>query len=326
METVIEPPLVIEALAVLTTAEPASKHECTDTKTSSGPRLFDDLLVNNISQLKTKLKAGAKFEKLQQPLEHINISEFDDVTENRWIFVQWNLKLLKILCEALSRAVERYSKAKETQPTARKVGADPVPPMSPDTLTFTEQKIISTSLQFIVSLRLCPNLLPGVGLPIEMRSGFGKLLQVTELGPELGREEKDFRLWQCTDCLLNCLKVSSLGTIILSRHLGDILAALCQLSYAPMPQRASQPVQESSEQKGPLVDSASQDALRDTACSRSQPNRENCQQQLSMLIERVYQPLLVRELLILQGGPPPHMVANVSFITITVADCFRFSS
>ena len=51
------------------------------------------------------------------------------------------------------------------------------PPASPDVLSFSQQNHVTTLLQFIVCLGVCPNLRPGVGIPLVKRSGFAQLIK-----------------------------------------------------------------------------------------------------------------------------------------------------
>ena len=64
------------------------------------------------------------------------------------------------------------------EPSKGKSPADSAaPPVSPDVLSFSQQKHVTTLVQFIVCLGVCPNLHPGVGIPLAKRSGFAQLIK-----------------------------------------------------------------------------------------------------------------------------------------------------
>ena len=106
------------------------------------------------------------------------------------------------------------------------------PPVSPDTLSFEEQKVVLMTVQFIVCLGISPSLDKGVGIPIEMRSEFSKLIQISSDEGEIGTQERQWRLYVCLKVMISCIFIPSLGSIILSRHFTDILAGLLQLIHS----------------------------------------------------------------------------------------------
>lgn len=109
-------------------------------------------------------------------------------------------------------------------------GQATAPPLSPDTLSIKHQKVLTTVLQFIVSLGICPYLAPGVGIPLELRSGFG---QVLAKPISLSTEDVLSRLYEVVHTLLSCVTVPSIGGIILTRHVGDIMSSLLQILHQP---------------------------------------------------------------------------------------------
>ena len=76
-----------------------------------------------------------------------------------------------------------------------------------------------------------PSFLPGVGLPLAKRTKFADVLS-----PEKTRdvEELHSRLASVTLGLTNLLDHEGLAGIVLSRHLGDLLAGLVQLAHVPL--------------------------------------------------------------------------------------------
>ena len=146
---------------------------------------------------------------------------------SRWHFVLYCLKTLNLLHESLKSSLEEYQQQKLEN--IRPSGA---PPVSPDTLSFEEQKVVLTAVQFIVCLGISPNLDHGVGIPIEMRSEFIKLIQLSSDEGKLAETEKQWRLYMCLKVFVSCIFTPSLGSVILSRHLTDILAGLLQLTHS----------------------------------------------------------------------------------------------
>ncbi|KAM4800176.1 transport and Golgi organization protein 6 homolog isoform X3 [Urocitellus parryii] len=153
------------------------------------------------------------------------------------------------------------------------------PTLSPDTLSISQQKMVQSVLQFVVILGVCPYLMPGVGVPLRYRTEFGAVVQdvvCLDVAPHATR-----RLYTSCKALLSVGQHTSLGSLIFCRHFGDIAAGLCQLGFCPT-KKPLTPMEEVLTEEERTV---SRGALRD-------------------LLDQVYQPLAVRELLILQGGPP----------------------
>ncbi|XP_057691882.1 transport and Golgi organization protein 6 homolog isoform X2 [Corythoichthys intestinalis] len=194
-----------------------------------------------------------------------------------WGFVQECLILLLSLVRHLSDELERF---KQTPSPAAKLNTpEMAPPLPPDVLSFTQQKTVGAALQFVVSLGLCPYLAPGVGMPLGCRSAFGAMVEKMVCGQKsVGVPHK---LLTTTTVLLQLAKLSSLATLLFSRHLGDVIAALSQLGYQPQKSKISgtKHVQDLSEEE-----------------------RKNCREALQSLLMKVYQPVVIKELLILQGG------------------------
>ena len=125
--------------------------------------------------------------------------------------------------------VEKMAEFKKREKRTLKPSEGPA--LSPDTLSVNQQKIVLSVLQFTVVLGLCPHLQPGIGIPIERRSEFGKLLLESSALSVMSDKEHVVSLLQTVWVLVSCLGSPSLGQLILSRHLGDLLAALLQLVH-----------------------------------------------------------------------------------------------
>ncbi|XP_032436546.1 transport and Golgi organization protein 6 homolog isoform X1 [Xiphophorus hellerii] len=196
-------------------------------------------------------------------------AETDDVT---WSFVQECLLLLLALTRHLTEELKRFQEAPPPSGSLRT--PEMAPPLPPDVLSVSQQKTLGAALQFVVSLGVCPYLSAGVGVPLGRRSAFGAVVEKLirrEASPPAGR-----RLLTTTRVLLQVAELATLATLVFSRHLGDVMAALCQLGYEPH-----------REDHRPLS----------TEESRS------CKEALRNLLGKVYQPIIAKELLVLQGGP-----------------------
>ncbi|XP_045149853.1 transport and Golgi organization protein 6 homolog, partial [Echinops telfairi] len=197
-----------------------------------------------------------------------------DVT---WTFTSQTLLLLLCLKEAMLRLAAGFRPGEPNPSTP-----EAAPALSPDTLSISQQKTVQSVLQFVVTLGVCPYLMPGVGIPLRCRTDFGAVIQDVvhlDVPPDATR-----RLYTTCRLLLNVAQHASLGSLIFCRHLGDIAAGLCQLGFCPTKRKPLKPVEE--------------------AKVLNEEERALCKGALRDILDQVYQPLAVRELLILQGGPP----------------------
>ncbi|XP_035674864.1 transport and Golgi organization protein 6 homolog [Branchiostoma floridae] len=300
---------------------------------------FDSTLSSNIEQLHTALKNDSKYEPLLRLVQELELSFQSD--EIRFKFALECLRLIKCLKIAMVEAMKEFnqsqSKNSEDSQSAPRPGSksqsrvrrdDVAPPLSPDTLSIAQQKTLSTALQFVVCLGICPNLLPGVGIPLERRSGFGKVLQTSQEDKD-SLLQKTTKLYKVIDILLDCVQQPSLGSQILSKYLGDMLSALVQICYGPRP-KPCVATEHIDYTRGTSVSSTENDHQNSdeaTNCNRegkcatdrdltkehegqedmassTETNLdmyEQCRSQLHRLLEKVYQPLVVRELLVLQS-------------------------
>lgn len=181
-----------------------------------------------------------------------------------WRFAALCLQILSLLRDVLENAQENAKKFDSSS-----ANCESVPKKNPNQplLSVQQQKTIETCLQVIVGFGLCPYLLQGVGIPITRRSSHGIVAVAKSCSMSNGEQQC---LLLSTRTLLKCAGNSTLGTIIISKHLGDLFAALFQLCFLP----------------------------------RSKvPDRPLLREQLDGLIHKCYQPLVVRELLLLKGVP-----------------------
>lgn len=350
---------------------------------------FDEILRRNLSLFDKRLKSDASFERLRAlwkvESETESVVFVSDKGSPRWRFAHYCVRLLNILSSSLQKVALEHKEQK----TNLESKSPHLP--EPDVLSISQQKTVLTSVQFIVCLGIGPCLQPGVGIPMELRSDLGKLVTISTQF-SVSSQEKELRLLHCVKSLLQCIKVPSLGTLVLSRHLADILASLLQLCYGPnrqqktradnsssslglvadewctpasvvdaviarnkkcpnpvvvnqpdttqLEENKSHEVKEKTEGHKEMLDYTKKNIVQETssistenssmdkepnsndksrACDRvtgeltlTAADRAWCSESLGQLLDRVYQPVLVRELLLLQGGPSPQMMLKVN--------------
>lgn len=190
-------------------------------------------LQRNQTELRERLLAGGELDEARWLLEEVRreVGWFCSDTEDQtWSFVQECLLLLLCLSRHLTSLLETFNNdACHAAPNSRTPEA--APPLPPDVLSVAQQKTLGTVLQFLVTLGICPYLAPGVGLGLARRSAFGAAVESAvrrEVAPPCER-----RLLVTTTVLMEVASLSSLATLIFTRHLGDLMAALCQLGFRP---------------------------------------------------------------------------------------------
>uniref|UniRef100_A0A8C6XSP8 Transport and golgi organization 6 homolog n=1 Tax=Naja naja TaxID=35670 RepID=A0A8C6XSP8_NAJNA len=175
--------------------------------------------------------------------------------------------LLLLLC--LKRCLARLAAA---IPAASPGEAGVPPPLRPDALSIAQEGAVQAAAQLAVALGLRPYLLPGVAPPPRDKAG------LLAAQPEAPR-----RLLAACSALVEVVEHPELGRLILVRHLGDLLAGLGQLGFCPA--------------KKARVGAEMQ------VSGLTEEEQSSCKEALQGLLDKVYQPLVVRELLLLQGGP-----------------------
>lgn len=155
----------------------------------------------------------------------------EDIT---WSFARECLSLLLALAHHLTRlrkAFDQENLLSLPADNSRRRPHGAAPPLPPDVLSVAQQKTVGTGLQFAVTLGLCPYLGPGVGVPLGRRSALGAAVEGAvrrDVSPS-----PENRLLVTASALLEISTAPSLATELFTRHLGDIMAALCQLGYRP---------------------------------------------------------------------------------------------
>ncbi|XP_053305344.1 transport and Golgi organization protein 6 homolog [Spea bombifrons] len=249
-------------------------------------------LGSNVSSLEEKLLNSPEWKALGDLRDKVLaeskwLEECSELApESHWRFTLEALLLLLCLKEVMIAVAASFTPPKPNLRTP-----EAAPALSPDTLSISQQKSVQSVLQFVVSMGICPYLLPGIGLPLQQRSEFGALVhRMVSCDVPIIRTR---RLYICCTTLLEVSRHPSLGSLLLTNHLGDLMAGLCQLGFCPTKAKTEQ---NTSEKLKELTES----------------ERVRCKEALRGLLDQVYQPLVVRELLILQGGPKQGTSPGVS--------------
>lgn len=218
-----------------------------DAQSSHQEALLAALQANRASLLE-QLRRETSLEQVRRLREEV-MAEVDwfssDTEDTTWGFVLECHLLLLVLARHLSVELEQFERS-PTLSAAKRCTPETAPQLPPDVLSVTQQKMLAAALQFVVSLGLCPYLAPGVGVPLARRSAFGAMVEnlVCYRAVPAGLHN----LFTTTNVLLQFAELPSLATLVFTRHLGDVMAALCQLAYQP--QRAER---SSTEEKVTLI-------------------------------------------------------------------------
>ena len=107
-------------------------------------------------------------------------------------------------------------------------------------LSSIDKETIAKILQGIIILGVIPNLFLGVGLPIRKRKKIYQLFQENVTVDEVGiddkmslKKTKQEKLSFVMTNLLNLLSLEVFSSVILTKHLGDLLAGLIQTVFSP---------------------------------------------------------------------------------------------
>jgi len=169
-----------------------------------------------------------------------------------------------------------------------------------ESLSVSQQQNVSAGIQLVIALGIVPSLLPGVGLSMAKRSKFYEIEAKTRKSDDSNKPvlEMHDRLVLCTKELLDLATNPGLSQMILTKHLGDVLAALIQLSSAPL--KKAKEISETSEVeietfvKEEFV--MTQEKYEELVKEQSYFTNE-----LQKMVDKVYPPLVVKYLLVLQS-------------------------
>ncbi|XP_013416415.1 transport and Golgi organization protein 6 homolog [Lingula anatina] len=308
---------------------------------------FNRALEKNLTALEEKLSSQTEYQQLCEEILAVCGSGSQSVTS----FLSTAVILLKELHGSLQNVSPSSENAIASQQTqshpvlssSQQLQSQPAKPVQKpqpageDVLSVSQDKTIQSLLQFIIGLGICPNLLPGVGVSFEQRSGYSDIVKLSSSGASMSVRDKQRFLFHSVKVLVESAKHPVLGTLILSRHLGDILAALLQMTadkrgaeegsgqnvckvVTPGGKPAAvtscgqistaTPAEPniSEEQKEPLLGlealGSAEKNLHINSSFDLESARQVCESHLQDLLTHIYEPLLVRELLVLQGSMP----------------------
>ena len=219
-----------------------------------------------------------------------------EVETTEWSFAVEGLRLLQVLDDTLSE---------EDNGTQRTVESK-TPPAPKNLLSVADQKVVLSLVQFIVSLGIYPYLLPGVDTLLKLR--LPHAAESIAKAEPLPNDVKAWYLCKSSHVFTKCFKNSLLGPILMSQHLSDVLAALIQIGFGPLEQHSGKPIG-----RRPILTPADVRTTSEQGTDEKNTSpkgrvitvgeRGDCLEALHSLLNKVYQPLVVRELLMLQGMP-----------------------
>lgn len=161
-------------------------------------------------------------------------------------------------------------------------------------ISVKNQKLLRNCFQLITSLGFSSCLIQGLGISLTKRCSLATVLPMLSFIDE----QKYQLLVDCTDFFTRCYKVPVLKKIIITFHLSDYLAALIQLSFAPLKKTGTYKNFNMTQE---MYDQLNKD-------------RQKYVQIYEHLITNCFQPILMKELLVLQSvnePPPPAFVRRV---------------
>ncbi|CDS13877.1 hypothetical protein LRAMOSA06051 [Lichtheimia ramosa] len=193
-----------------------------------------------------------------------------------------------------------------------------------DLMGVRDLRMVHTMLQTVISWGMYPCFLPGVGVPLSKRVKSGYTNHELLARPEAdddkthGQDEQETRsLFHITCQLVDMIAASvqahksftTVGSILLTRHLPDLYAALLQLAYGPSPTTASSSSSSSSSNMPTNPSQILLAAKQPVGLTRAE--RDKCARMFMWLFERqirsdVHQ--CMESLMLLLGTSPLHPV------------------
>lgn len=161
-------------------------------------------------------------------------------------------------------------------------------------ISVKNQKLLRSCFQLIASLGFSSCLIPGLGINLTKRCTSALALPL----PSFTDKQKYTLLVDCTNFFTRCYEVPVLKNIIIIFHMSDYLAGLIQLSFAPLKKPGSY--------KNFTMTQEMYDQLN--------KDRQKYVEIYEQLITNCFQPILMKELLVLQSvndPPPPNFVRKV---------------
>lgn len=246
-----------------------------------------------ISKLLEIHKAKAESRSLSSSIQDSTLSLYNDFTSEALALVAF---LEDHLCSLDEEDKRNATMNKPSQP----------PPAPSAMLSVADSKTFRSLLEFVVSLGVYPYLLPGIDGGLRLR--LSSVASITKAGG-LPQEVVTALLYDCCSVFVKCFGNEVIGPGMLNQHLPDVLAALIQVCYAPTQSHCMstsiQSIVSRATQKTELCLSKDIASPAEIVCAGSglysQSLKETCAEMLQGLLNKTYQPLVVKELLVLQG-------------------------
>lgn len=190
------------------------------------------------------------------------------------------------------------------------------PKLELDALSIAQQKNVSALVQMILALGLLPNLLPGIGTPVDKRSIF--LQTVVQNIPERAILERYKQLVFSLESLLELSRYKQFNTLIVTKHLGDILGCLVQIAHAPLIKPKDE--DESSVDAKDIEVKEDAFVMTHDLYERLSKDQERFKSELDRIIEKTYQPSIVKYLLVLQSSSDTKVRKTPKWFTSTISN------
>ena len=232
-----------------------------------------------------------------------NDADYNLSAERRGCIAKGNI-IKWIFCQVCLHALSCLKNTLQAMKNLDNAGKGPVVDLS-----INDQQVVKTVIQLVVVVGICPNFVKGVGIPIEQRTGFSGALGTRQ-------DTKCPKCFcKCVMSLVSCLTEPSLSLVILSKHLADILAALMQLGYCQevCHKRTDHMPSVTNEVTGSI-------SICEGGVLISKAQQDECKKALNNLVSKMYQPLIIRELLFLQGSMSGQRLNPKECVTGTAVD------
>ncbi|XP_072936864.1 transport and Golgi organization protein 6 homolog [Epargyreus clarus] len=190
-----------------------------------------------------------------------------DTEDNKNDSITNTFTLLKEFLESIFREIDELSNEIKSDPTIL--------------ISVKNQKLLRKCFQLIVSFGTSQCLIPGLGICLTKRCiSTNRLQQIT-----LNDEQKYDILVTCTDFFTRCYEVPVLKSILTTFHLCDYLASLIQLSFAPL------------KKPGTYTNFT----MTEEMYQKLNADKKTYLQIYEKLVVNCFQPMLMKELLVLQN-------------------------
>lgn len=259
-------------------------------------RAFEKSLNSNITSYKTLLQ-DSKFDELTRRLEIHRIK-----AENPSLSKDLKDPTLALYHNFTTEAIalvtvldDHMHYLQEEDQHAATQGRHPSAPAA--LLSVSDLKTLHSLLEFTVSLGVFPYLSPGVdGI---LRRSLNHADVITK-AVSLPQDTAMSLLYSSCSVISRCFDNEVIGPSLISRHFSDVLAALIQVCYAPKARMSNTSLeQQQHEEKKRITSPGDIQVVKSGIDDRS--IKESCMELLQGLLKKTYQPVVVRELVILQG-------------------------